>query len=290
MGRISIGGIVGRKSYQMDILFKVVDIVGEGSRARAFLKGLDVRLCADAPVEDLEPVPLERLRAFRQEFVRRNQRCLGDVCSRRNKEKAAWLKYGEDDGADGTPFFEIPGSVLHLDGDEDYLEICLNTYKQLDMRAAGFCIPEEEIHLRVRKLLEEHQPDILVLTGHDGLIKGKRDFRSLASYRTSSAFVQAVQAARQYEPDLDDLVIIAGACQSHYEALIEAGANFASSPRRVLIHCLDPVLLAERVAYTPINQTVVIADVVKSTITGVSGLGGVETRGKYRIGFPKSPY
>jgi len=44
------------------------------------------------------------------------------------------------------------------------------------------------------------------------------------------------------------------------------------------------------VAYTPINQTVIIADVLKSTITGVSGLGGIETRGKYRLGFPKSPY
>jgi spore coat assembly protein len=290
MGKISIGDIVGRKSYQMDIFFKVVDIVGEGPQARALLKGLDVRLCADAPLADLEPVPLERLRAFRQELVRRNQRCLGDVCSRRNKERAVLLKYRNDEGADEAPFFEIPGSVLHLDGDEEYLEICLNTYKQLDIKATGFCIAEEEIHLRVRELLEEHQPDILVLTGHDGLLKGKRDFQSLASYRNSSAFVKAVQTARQYEPDLDNLVIIAGACQSHYEALIAAGANFASSPQRVLIHCLDPVLLSERVAYTPINQTVIIADVLKSTITGVSGLGGIETRGKYRLGFPKSPY
>ncbi|MGB4231707.1 MAG: sporulation peptidase YabG [bacterium] len=290
MGKISIGDIVGRKSYQMDIFFKVVDIVGEGPQARALLKGLDVRLCADAPLADLEPVPLERLRAFRQELVRRNQRCLGDVCSRRNKERAVLLKYRNDEGADEAPFVELPGSVLHLDGDEEYLEICLNTYKQLDIKATGFCIAEEEIHLRVRELLEEHQPDILVLTGHDGLLKGKRDFQSLASYRNSSAFVKAVQTARQYEPDLDNLVIIAGACQSHYEALIAAGANFASSPQRVLIHCLDPVLLSERVAYTPINQTVIIADVLKSTITGVSGLGGIETRGKYRLGFPKSPY
>jgi spore coat assembly protein len=291
MGEISIGDIVGRKSYQMDIFFKVVDIVGEGSRARAFLKGLDVRLCADAPIEDLELVPLERLRAFRQELVRRNQRCLGDVCSRRDRERAVLLQYRNDNGgAEEVPFFEIPGCVLHLDGDEEYLEICLNTYKQLDIKATGFCIPEGEIHLRVRDLLEEHQPDILVLTGHDGLLKGKSDFKSLASYRTSSAFVKAVQEARQYEPDLDNLVIIAGACQSHYEALIAAGANFASSPQRVLIHCLDPVLLSERVAYTPINQTVIIADVLKSTITGVSGLGGIETRGKYRLGFPKSPY
>ncbi|NLP18108.1 MAG: sporulation peptidase YabG, partial [Firmicutes bacterium] len=72
--------------------------------------------------------------------------------------------------------------------------------------------------------------------------------------------------------------------------LIKAGANFASSPQRVLIHCLDPVLLSEKVAYTPIGQTLAIADALQATITGLSGVGGVETRGKYRLGFPKSPY
>lgn len=31
------------------------------------------------------------------------------------------------------------------------------------------------------------------------------------------------------------LVIFAGACQSYFEAIISAGANFASSPARILI-------------------------------------------------------
>lgn len=86
------------------------------------------------------------------------------------------------------------------------------------------------------------------------------------------------------------MIIFAGACQSHYEALLDSGANFASSPHRILIHALDPVFIAEKIAYTPINQTVNIFDVVKATITGTDGLGGLETRGKYRIGLPRSPY
>jgi len=69
-----------------------------------------------------------------------------------------------------------------------------------------------------------------------------------------------------------------------------AGANFASSPSRVLIHCLDPVLICEKVAYTNIDDIVNIEDVIKNTITGIKGVGGLQTRGKYREGYPKSQY
>ena len=65
-------------------------------------------------------------------------------------------------------------------------------------------------------------------------------------------------------------------------------ANYASSPERVLIHCLDPVFVCQKVAYTNIGEVVNIQDVVKNTITGVKGVGGVQTRGKCREGYPKS--
>lgn len=52
---IKQGDIVGRKSYQSDILFQVKEFFkGEGGREFALLKGLDLRLIADAPLEDLE--------------------------------------------------------------------------------------------------------------------------------------------------------------------------------------------------------------------------------------------
>ena len=43
-----------------------------------------------------------------------------------------------------------------------------------------------------------------------------------------------------------------------------------------------------KVAYTNIGEVVNIQDVVKNTITGVKGIGGVQTRGKCREGYPKS--
>ena len=42
----------------------------------------------------------------------------------------------------------------------------------------------------------------------------------------------------------------AGACQSHFEALIRAGANFASSPSRINIHALDPVYVVGKISFT----------------------------------------
>ena len=72
--------------------------------------------------------------------------------------------------------------------------------------------------------------------------------------------------------------------------MIRAGANFASSPRRVLIHAYDPVFIAEKVAFTPFNQMVDVKTALNDTVTGADGVGGIETKGRLRIGYPKSPY
>ena len=72
--------------------------------------------------------------------------------------------------------------------------------------------------------------------------------------------------------------------------VLYAGANFASSPGRILIHCLDPVFLCEKIAYSNIDKVVSIQEATENTITGINGIGGLQTRGKYREGFPKSNY
>ncbi|MDU4131231.1 MAG: sporulation peptidase YabG, partial [Clostridium perfringens] len=139
-------------------------------------------------------------------------------------------------------------------------------------------------------LVKEYNPDIVVLTGHDGVLKDSKGMLDLNNYRNSKYFIESVKILRNYNSSYDELVIFAGACQSCYESILEAGANFASSPNRVLIHCLDPVLVCERVAYTRIDEIVSIKDVIENTITGIKGVGGLQTRGKYREGYPKSLY
>lgn len=293
--KIEIGDIVGRASHGSDILFKVIEVREDGNEKIATLRGLDVRLFADAPLDDLVRKNPSEISRMRQEFIKKNSEAMRRIFERRVEDKTRLLLRGETLLAQMTrgaelEHFEMPGSVLHLDGDKDYLELCKVTYSQLNITVYGFHVEEKEQPEVVTKYLKEYTPDILVLTGHDGLVKDVRDFKTLDSYRNSNYFVEAVRKAREFEPGRDDLIIFAGACQSHYEALIAAGANFASSPQRVLIHAFDPVFIVEKLAYSSIYDTLNVQDIISNTITGLDGVGGIETRGCLRIGFPKSPY
>ena len=77
-------------------------------------------------------------------------------------------------------------------------------------------------------------------------------------------------------------MIFAGACQSNYEALIESGANFASSPERVSINVLDPVKIAIEVALTNVRSFLDIEKILNQTTNKNKGIGGIDTRGVAR--------
>ena len=83
-----------------------------------------------------------------------------------------------------------------------------------------------------------------------GMIKNGTGFTDIYNYRNSRYFINTVKEARRASKD-KDLVIFAGACQSFFEAIMDSGANFASSPARVLIDFMDPLAIAEKVAITP---------------------------------------
>lgn len=294
MSKIKEGDVVARKSYNCDIYFKVVELLeDDAGKGHARLKGIDIRLCATAPLEDLEKIESSKVNEYWRKRISENTKTLKRVLTRRTQERQkSFLRAAQEDPeqAGNMESFDLPGSVLHLDGDGEYLDLCLSTYKQLNVPYHGYRIPEREQPKKVGELLRKYNPDLLVLTGHDGFIKGRKDFSDINNYHSSIYFVEAVKEARKYEKSRDDLVIFAGACQSHYEAILKAGANFASSPQRVLIHAYDPVFVVERVSYTSIYDPISLRDIIASTITGFDGIGGVETRGKYRLGVPRSPY
>lgn len=172
------------------------------------------------------------------------------------------------------------GKILHLDGDEYYLKRALQVYKYYGIKAIGYHVEEAKLAETVRELIKLHDPDILVLTGHDGLKVGRKDIYDINSYRFSASYAEAVKEARRLRPGLDDLVIISGACQSYYELLIEAGSNFASSPSRANIHLLDPVIIGVEIAITPVRNYPDTRELIDKTIT--KQLGGLDTRGKAR--------
>lgn len=239
------GDLVTRFKYNHDIVFKIVDIKGN----IALLKGECVRLCADAPVDDLKLLDnVENL----QEFVELD-------FSRASKV--------------------INGCVLHLDGDENYLKKCLEVYKKYNIPVQGYYMKEKEMPLLVTNLLVKHKPDILIITGHDNYKIGenKKEY-----FENSKYFIQTVKKARIYQADKDALVIFAGACQSYYEALIESGANFASSSTRQNINVLDPVYIAINVAKSHVGNYVNVEEVLKKTVSKGIGLGGIDTKGVAR--------
>ncbi|MFZ5650617.1 MAG: sporulation peptidase YabG [Bacillota bacterium] len=285
MGAIKEGDIVTRNSYGNDIFFKVIKLTEIDGQSCARLKGLDLRLEATAPLNDLKKVDQIQISQYWHKTQLQNMEKMKHIFVRRDEYRKHALGRATNSNSNDVESFDMPGTLVHLDGDREYLDMCMISYKQLSIECHGYHVDEEKQAEKVIDLLTEHRPDMLVLTGHDGLVKGAKeaDYRDIKKYHNSQHFINAVRAARLYEKSLDDLIIFAGACQSHYEALLAAGANFASSPRRVLINAYDPVFVMEKVAYTSIYDPVPLKHVIASTITGFDGIGGVERHGAQSV-------
>lgn len=279
---VTAGDIVARISYGKDLLFKVIEIKKSEKGEIAVLKGIDIRLCADAPVSDLIKVTDKEYRDYIKSSIKKTEETMERI---RQERKYRYYLRGEENS---NGYFKRPGTVLHLDGDKEYLEMCLTTYRQLNIPVYGYAVSEKEQPQKIEELYFKHLPDIVVLTGHDALIKNKSNLKDVNNYRNSRYFIEGVKILREkIDRDKDNLIIFAGACQSYFEGILEAGANFASSPERVLIHAYDPVFVVEKIAYSSIYDPLTVKEVVINTITGQKGIGGIDTRGKLRMGFPQ---
>ena len=256
-----IGDVVTRNSYNNDIIFTIIDIKDD----IAYLKGIDVRLYADSSLDDLEKAL---------------------VNSDNNKDRNDALKIKDMLNLDRSEYFYLPGKIFHIDGDKDYLKRCIDFYKDMHLEAYGVNLDEERFERDITSCLKEYKPDILVITGHDSFKKNK-DKNNLSSYQNSNNFVKATVKAREYERNQDKLIIIAGACQSFYEDLIKAGANFASSPKRINIHALDPAIIASAVALSPKNKEIDLISLLDKTHYGSDGMGGIITNGVMYVGYPR---
>lgn len=172
------------------------------------------------------------------------------------------------------------GRILHIDGDPEYLDNCLNLYKEMKIPAEGIYIEEKEMKNVIKQYILEVTPDIVVITGHDSYNgKNKKD---LKNYENSQYFIDTIREIRKLF-NIDSLPIIVGACCSHFEALIAAGANFASSPSRINIHTYDPAVIAIKLATTSCNRTIDFENTLKYIENKRDAFGGIETKGKMRI-------
>lgn len=250
-----IGDMVTRISYNHDTVFKIINI----KDGVCYLKGAEVRLYADSVLEDL-------------------------VIYKGSIED---INYKSSNEGDRNDFFYLPAKILHIDGDKDYLLKCLNFYKQAGVFAIGKRITETDVPLRLPSLLKEYKPDIVIITGHDAYYKKRGPLTDIRNYKNSLNFVKSIKVARNYEKSHEKLVIIAGACQSYYEELIKAGANFASSPKRVNIHALDPAIIATTISLTEKNTPIDLVTLLEQTKYGYDGIGGIKCNGLMYVGFPR---
>ena len=186
---LDIGDLVTRKSYNNDLVFEITDIIDN----ICYLKGTNIRLYADSPLDDLTKYENDTDQED-YDFIERSK-----------------LK----NNLNRTDYFYLPGKILHIDGDSDYLNKCLQYYKDANIWAMGIKEKEENISTYIRDWLETYRPNIIIITGHDAYYK--KQGTGLKAYKNSAHFVEAIKEARKYEQSHDKLIIIAGACQSDYE-------------------------------------------------------------------------
>jgi len=243
-----IGDYVSRNKYNNDCIFKIIDIKDN----IYYLLGVDVRLLVKTDENDLK---MENEVRFEDEIIDIND-------------------YRED-------FFYLTPTILHLDSSKEYLNRCLNYYKKENLNAYGIVSKEEDMPKNILKYLKDIKPDILVITGHDYFNKDKD------IYQNSNNYIKTVKIARNYEKSYDKLKIFAGACQSNFEELIKSGANFASSPKRINIHALDPAIVASMLALTEKTKEIDLIDLLNRTKCGPNGIGGIKCYGSMFVGYPK---
>lgn len=180
----------------------------------------------------------------------------------------------------------IVGKILHVDGDVRYSQKAIAYYEKVGLtNAIVKNVSERRQQYVIKDLILKYQPDMLVITGHDRMLEQNKRFYDIKNYKNSLNFIKTVENARKVIPSMEDLIIFAGACQSFFEELIESGANFASSPARVLIDFMDPLVIATKIVTTPENRYVTLSEILPEVREGAKGVGG--TRGKGKLKFLK---
>lgn len=255
------GDLVTRNSYNNDVIFKIIRIEDNN----CILKGFNIRLVADGPMSDLKKYDNNSDIEKEAEFLTRIKKPLD---------------------LDRDDYFYLPGKILHIDSDREYLNRCLDYYKSIDIWAMGISLHESEMPDKIEELLKEYKPDIVVITGHDAFNKSGNS-KDINSYKNSKYFVESIKNARKYEKSHEKLIVIAGGCGSYYEELIKAGANFASSPKRVNIHALDPAIVATKMSLSDINKDINLKCILENTKYGIEGMGGIITKGTMYVGYPR---
>lgn len=152
---IKKGDIVGRMSYGKDIFFYVDRIIKikDTGKSYAILKGVNYRIEADAPLDDLEKIEKEQIETEKRGIENKIKKRLNSL----GKEIFGKEKTRETHKMTNA-------LILHLDGDRKYSQKSDRYYRKLGLRAIVKNVPENRQPQVIGSLVRRYDPDILVIT------------------------------------------------------------------------------------------------------------------------------
>lgn len=147
MNDIKKGTIVSRKSYKDDILFRVEDIINTIQGKYAVLKGISIRIKANAPIEDLNLVDKK---IAKEELDKLNEKVESKII-----ENRTFIN---------NYINILCGKILHLDGDRRYAEKSAKYYRKMGLNAIVKNVPENKQPMVIGNLIRRYKPDVVVIT------------------------------------------------------------------------------------------------------------------------------
>ena len=211
MKEIKKGAIVGRKSYGKDVLFVVKNIISTKNGDIAILRGMIERVEADSDIDDLEIIQKEDVREYlKKKDEEIDKRIEKSRIEQQNKNYKIGILMKNTRSKEKI----VTGKILHLDGDRKYSEKSYQYYKKLGLNAIVKNIPEYKQPRVVYQLLKIYEPDILVVTGHDAILKRGMNYHDIYNYRNSKYFIETVKEARRYDKENGKQLVIFARCLS----------------------------------------------------------------------------
>ena len=120
-----------------------------------FLNGVNYRIEADAPLEDLEKIERKQIETEKRGLDTKLKKRINVVAKEIfTKERNLNKKITN-------------AIILHLDGDRKYSQKSDKYYKQLGLNAIVKNVPENRQPQVIGNLIKKYNPDIVVITGHD---------------------------------------------------------------------------------------------------------------------------
>src|SRR5690606_22716463 len=135
------GDLVMRKYYGGDVLFPIETIRMD----YAILKGLDFRLLADAPLHDLSLITGPSTTSVAQKVRNRVNVTFYKMHHHIDQAMSTTTSELPSRTDPDQLYFEMPGKVLHLDGDSNYLRKSMQLYEAMKVPAEGFYVNESRM-------------------------------------------------------------------------------------------------------------------------------------------------